>query len=328
MRYWRVIQVLLLAATTISALSTPMVKASATSTQIILIRINSAIDYKTADLIANAAGAVQQGDAAKLLLELDTDSGYYAPSMQLVDHLSSIRTKVIAYVGPAGAVSSTFSTFVAMASGLLVMNTGTSIGKAAGGVEDPDTVNYLAGVMKSLAVMNGRNALAAAEMVTGNVEYSADDAYSKGVCDLEVDSYRALLSTLNLNATNIVEIKPSQHPSVNSDTAYALVKFFADPFLMKTLFVGCAVLVMLDLLITLVRPRRSRLDEANRTLLELIRLEVLSPDLCLLTNERHLNDTPLQTIANTPSPPTFKINRLSTPSPNKRLERPMEVRKR
>jgi membrane-bound ClpP family serine protease len=327
MRYWRIIQVLLLAATTISALSTPLGKASATSPQIILIRINSAIDYKTADLIANAADAVQRGDAAKLLLELDTDSAYYAPSMQLVDQLSSIRTKVIAYVGPAGAVSSTFSAFVAMASGLLVMNTGTSIGNAAAGVGDPDTVNYLTVLMRSLAVMNGRNALAAAEMVAGNVEYSADDAYLKGVCDLEVDSYGALLSTLNLNPANIVEVKPSQYPSVNSDTGYALVKFFADPFLMKSLFVGCAVLVMLNLLIAVARPRRSKLDETNQTILELVRMELLSLDLRLSAGESHLNDTPLHTIANTPSPATFKMSRVPTPFPNKRLERQIEVRK-
>jgi membrane-bound ClpP family serine protease len=328
LRHKRIIETLLLVAITISLVSVPLAKTRAVSNEVILIRVTSTIDYKIADLITNAVGDVEQGDAVKLLVEIDTATGYYAPSMQLVDQLSSIRADVVAYVGPAGAVSSSFSTFLAMVSGLLAMNAGTTIGNAAAEVDDPSSVNYLAGVMQSLAVMNGRNALAAAQMVTANVEYSADTAYSKRICDLVVDSYGGLLTALGVDPANVVEMKPNQYPSINSDVGNELVRFFGDPFVLRCLFVLFGFLVMINLLLTLTRPKKSKLDDANRAIFELIRMEVLSPDVYHPASMFELSETPLHTSQNTPSTPAFKMSRVPTHPPDKRVERPIEVKKR
>ena len=322
------VEILLLTLVVGSLFSLPLLKARAASSHVILIRVNSSIDYKMADLITGAVADVERGDAAKLLLEIDTASGFYAPSMELVQQLSSIRASVVAYVGPAGAASSGFSTFLAMVSGLFVMNDGTTVGDAAAGIGDVSSLNYLAGVMQSLAAMNGRNAPAAAQMVTANVQYSADVAYSKTICDLIVDSYATLLSTLKIDPANVVERQPSQYSSTNSDALNSLVKFFADPFILRCMFVAFAVLVMVNLLLTIVRPRRSKLDEANQAIFELIRMEVLSPDIYRPTSEVSVNETPLHTSQNTPSPPPFKVSRVPTHPPDKRLEGPIEVRKR
>jgi membrane-bound ClpP family serine protease len=311
-----------------SIASVPLAKAQAVGPDVILIRITSTIDYKLQDLIANAAADIERGTASKLLLEIDTDAGYYAPSMELVQQLSSIRTNVVAYVGPAGATASSFSTFLAMASGLLAMNGGTAIGNAAAGIDDAASVNYLAGIMQSLALMNGRNAPAASQMVTANAEYSAETAYSKGICDLIVDSYQSLLAALNVDSSNVVEMKLSQYPSTDSDTAYQLVKLFADPFVLRFMFVTLAILVMANLLLTLLRPRKSKLDDANSALFELIRMEVLSPDVYRPPTGVELHETPLHTSQNTPSPPAFKMSRVPTHPPERRVEKPIEVRKR
>jgi membrane-bound ClpP family serine protease len=330
MRQGRLLQILLLATIMTMALTMIPARAVADSSQVILIRISSSIDYRTADLIANAATDVQQGFAAKLLLEVDADSGYYAPSMQLVDRLSSIRTRVLAYIGPSGAVSESFSAFIAMSSGFLAMNSGTSIGNAGAEVVGSENANYLAGLMGSLAVMNGRNAPAAAAMVTKNVEYSAEDAYSKGVCDLEVDSFNSLLSTLKVDPASIVERTLSQYPSMNNSAGYDLVKFLADPFVLKSLFIVCGFLVMLNLAIVLVKPRRNKLDDANHALLELIRMEVLSSDLYRLPPDQHPTENLMYTPSSAPGIPPIRLSRVPTPTPNseKRLEKPMEVRKR
>ena len=328
MKYCQTIQLLLLAIAAMSIFSVPLVKVRAASSEIILIRINSPIDYKISDLVASAVTDIQRGNAARLLLEIDTDSGYYAPSMQLVAELSSIRASVIAYVGPSGATSASFSVFLAMASGLLAMNVGSTIGRAAADVADSSSVNYLASVMQSLAVMNGRNAPAAAAMVTSGSMYSADTAYSKAVCDMLVDSYGTFLSAVGLDPASIVERKPSQYPSTNSDAANQVVKFFADPFVLKSMFIALGCLVMVNLAITVTRPRRSKLDEASRAIFELIRMEVLSPEVYHPIAEAHLNETPLHTPQNTPSPPSFKMSRVPTHPPDRRVEKPIEVRKR
>ena len=328
MKCRRTLQILLLAMAGMSIFSASFAKTLAVSSEVILIRVTSTIDYKLADLVASAVAAVEQGDAGKLLLEIDANSGFYAPTMQLVDQLSSIRENVIAYVGPAGASSSSFSTFLAMVSGVLAMNAGTAIGNAASGVNDVPSVNYLAGVMQSLAIINGRNAPAAAQMVTANTQYSADTAYSERVCDLIVSSYEGLLTALNLNPANVVEMTPNQYPSTNSDVAYQMLKFFGDPLVLRCLFVLLAALVMVNLLLTILRPRRSKLDDANRAIFELIRMEVLSPDVYRPMNEVRLNETALHTLQNTPSPPAFRMSRVPTHPPDRRLEKPIEVRKR
>lgn len=298
-----------------------------TSGQVILIRINSAIDYKSADLIANAATDIERGDAATLLIELDSDSGFYGPSMQIVERLSSIRTKVIAYVGPAGANSSAYGAFVAMASGVLAMNVETTIGKAALDAKDPDSVNYLMNLMRSLATMNGRNAEAAVQMVTENLEYTADDAYSRSVCDLKVDSYESLLSALKLDAANVIERKSGQELNISHETGYEFLKLFADPTTMKYLFIAITILVMFNLALAIARPRRSKLDEPPEALLEFIRMEILAFDQQRFRDDGHVHDLPLQTVANMPTPPPFKMSKVPTPLPDKRLERPLEVKK-
>ena len=327
----RLIQFVLMLSISIAALSNLTVRASADEQQVILIRINSGIDYRTADLITSAASDVQQGLAAKLLLELDVDGGFYAPSMQLVDQISSIRTKVVAYIGPSGAESTSFGVFVAMASGELAMNTGTSMGSAGVDVQDSQTLSYLAGVMRSLAEINSRNGPAAAEMVTRNVGYSADEAYAKGLCDMKVDSYASLLSQLNIDPANVVERTVGQPPSINYDIGHSIVTFFGDPSLLRLLFLSCGILVMINLLITLARPRTSKFDEANRALLELVRMEVLSPDLYRLPGGDHSYEAPTSipaTTTITPSIPTVKMTRVPTPTAPKSLEKPIEVRKR
>jgi hypothetical protein len=120
----------------------------------------------------------------------------------------------------------------------------------------------------------------------------------------------------------------NQYPATNNDAANALVKFLADPFVLRCLFVAFAALVMLNLVLKLARPPKSKLDEASRAIYELIRMEVLSPDIYRPSSEVHLNETPLHTSQNTPSTPPFKVSRVPTHPPDKRVERPIEVKER
>ena len=302
-------------------------RAHGASSQVILIRINSTIDYKTADLISNAANDIQQGNAAALLIELDSDNGFYGPAMQIVQQLSSIKARVIAYVGPAGAISSAYGAYLAMASGLLAMNEGTIIGQAGLDAKDPDSMNYLMNLMSSLATMNGRNAGAATRMVADNLGYTADEAYMQRVCDLKVKSYEALLSALKLDSRNVIERSTGPELNINRDTVYQFLKLFADRTTLEILFIIVTILVMLNLILAITRPRRSRLDETHETLLEFIRMEIQALDLQRSNDEGHLHDHLLQTVANMPTPPPFKVSKVPTPLTEKRLEKPLEVKK-
>jgi membrane-bound ClpP family serine protease len=296
--------------------------------KVILIRIQSSVDYKTLDLVNSAADDIDNGAATTLLIELDSQGGYLAPAMQIVERLNSLKN-VIVYIGPGDAAALGVASFIAMASKLLVMNEGASIGDAGEVAPDPSQVNSLMSLMGRLANSNGRNAEAAGSMVIDDVGYSADEAYSKGVCDLKVNDYDSLLSMLNIDHQAVTEKKLDSQPDVNRDQTYQLLKFFADANTIKYMFLVIAGLVALNFLVVLTRPKKSKMDETYRVLLDFMKMEIQSLQLQEFSRSKpSLNETPLQTIGNIPDQPSFKLNRIPTSNPLRRFEKPLEVSER
>jgi membrane-bound ClpP family serine protease len=318
----------LLALSVLASVSTKSVSSLGTGTTI-LIRIDSAIDYKTVDLVDEAAKDISEGRAATLLIQVNGDTGYPAPTLNIVNTLRSLNITTIAYVGPNGAVASAFATYLAMASKVLAMNEGTIIGMANIASSNSVESNSLMNLMPELATSRGRNAEAAERMAIDNVAYSAEEAYAKGVCDLVVGSYEGLLKKLNIDAAGVVEKTLDQGFNISYQDGYAFLKLLADPTAIKYLFFAVTGLVCLDLLFAVARPRKTRKDETYQALLDLMRMEIQSS---LITDAPRtagaVHETPLHTPANIPSDPTFKLNKIPTPEPTRGMEKPLEVRKR
>jgi membrane-bound ClpP family serine protease len=303
------------------------VRASTIPANALLIRIDSEIDYKAADLVDKAAKDIEDGKASILLVELNSASGYISPAIQIVERITSIKSKVVAYIGPGSAGALGYSSYIAMASKILAMNEGASIGRAATDTTDSDLFSYLMKTMRQLATANSRNADAAERMVADNVVFSADEAYAEGICDLKVDSYEALLAALKIDAASVVEKTTSQNLNLNRDDAYEVLKFFADPTTIQYMFFGITGLVFVNFILALVRPRRSRNDQGYQTLLDFMRMEMQASGMSsALSAGGAQHETLLQTQENMPFTPTFKVNRLPAPLGEKRVERPLEVK--
>jgi len=318
----------LLALSVLISISTKPVSSLGSGTAI-LVRIDSAIDYKTVDLVDEAAEDIKEGKAVTLLIQVNSDTGYSAPTLNIVNKLRSLNVTTVAYIGPNGAVASAYAAYLAMASKVLAMNKGTMIGMARITPSNSAETNSLVNLMRELAASRGRNAEAAERMTIDNVVYSAEEAYAKGVCDLVVDSYEGLLKRLDIDAANVMEKVPDLGSYVNFQGSYAFFKLLVDPTTIKCLFFAVAGLVCLNLMSAIARPRKTRKDETYQPLLDLMRMEIQS-SLTLDTNRTRMvvHETPLHTPANIPSDPTFKLNRLPTLEPARRMERPLEVRKR
>jgi membrane-bound ClpP family serine protease len=295
----------------------------------VLVRIDSAIDYKTVDLLDEAARDIEEGRAATLLIQLNSDAGYSAPTLNIVNKLRSLNVTTVAYVGPNGAIASGYAAYLAMASKVLAMNEGTIIGFARITPGNSAETNSLMNLMRELATSAGRSAEAAERMAIDNLAYSAQEAYAKGVCDLVVDSYESLLKKLGIDAASVIDKAPSLSSYVNYEGSYGFFKLLVDPTTIKYLFFAVAGLVCLNLMFAIARPRKTRRDETYQPLLDLMRMEIQS-SLTLDTNRTAVivHETPLHTPTNIPSDPTFKLSRLPTFEPDRRMERPLEVRKR
>jgi len=311
----------------ISVFARPVSSLSSATT--ILIRIDSVIDYKTVDLVDEAGKDIKEGRALALIIQLNSGTGYLSPTLNIVNKIRALNITTITYIGPKGAVASAYAAYLAMAGQVLAMNEGTAIGMARIAPTDSGEANSLMNLMRELATSRGRNAEASERMVIDNVAYSAEEAYAKAVCDILVNNYESLLKRLNIDAANVIEKTRDQGPNIDYQDFYPFFRLFVDPTTIKYLFLAVAGLVCINLLFAVARPRRTSKDETYQTLLDLMRMEMQSSlilDAVRATEAVH--ETPLHTPANIPSDPTFKLNRLPTPEPAKRLERPLEVRKR
>jgi len=296
-------------------------------TTAILIRVNTTIDYRMADLFEDAARDIESGKAKTLLVELDSGDGYLAPTIQIVNRLASINANVITYVGPQGAKASTFAAFIAVAGKVLVLNSEASIGGAS--IGDPSSLSYMTTMMGKLAASNNRNPEAAEGMVTDNLEYSANEAYAKGICNLIVDNYEQLLASFKIDPQNITEENQSQSFNVNRNTAYDVLKLFANPTAIRSMSIAAVILIVLDFIFLLARPKKGTPDEAYQRLLDLMKMEMHALELSSRGRTRGtLNERELQTPVNIPYQPVSSVNRLPTPLPSERLERPLEVKNR
>jgi len=115
--------------------------------------------------------------------------------------------------------------------------------------------------------------------------------------------------------------------NISQQSGYEFLKLFADSMTLKYLFMAIAALVTLNLALAILRPRKRKTDDTYQALLEFIRVEMLALDLQRAIRDGSVNETPLHTVANMPTPPSFKMNKVPTPLPIKRLEKPLEVKK-
>lgn len=249
----------------------------------ILVRINGSIDHWTADLVEDAVRDIENRMADTLLISIDAHAGYLYPSTRIARLLNSCLGKVIAYVGPDGASAKSYAAYVVMASDVLAMSQRTSIGKARAIADSNESLRYVTEAVRGLARTKGRNVLAAERMVTEDLEYSADEAHEKGICELKVTSYDGLLRALGIDELNVVEKKRKAEFGLDRQTGYELLKLMATPSTIKHLFFALTLLVASKILFSVLRPRRSTpANVVNQTLFDLVRMEM--QDLTLSSN--------------------------------------------
>jgi membrane-bound ClpP family serine protease len=278
----------------------------------VVVKINSVIDYVAIDLVQRATAEVEKRDnGIMIIIELSADRGYLAPTLEIIQRLTSQTTKVVVYVGPHGASALSFAPYIAMAGSLLVMNDGTSIGAA--GLNEPNSMNLMMSTMRSLAKANGRNAVAAESMVLDNRIYSADEALAKGVCDREINNYDNLFAMLNIDPSNVIVIQNSQI-DVNLHEGNTLLHIIATHSFVELMFVALTLLVVFNIA-SAFRRRRKVTDEPYQHLLNLLRMEIQSLEQHGVAKTRALPATPLHTSPDIPPPPN--INRIPTTSSHK-----------
>jgi membrane-bound ClpP family serine protease len=301
-------------------MSAPTVGASANvgTVRAVVVKIDSVVDYTTVDLVQRAIEEVENRDGAIMIIELNANGGYLQPTVEIIQRLTSASLKIVVYVGPRGASALSYPTLLAMVGNVLVMNDGTSIGAA--GLTDPSSMNHMMNMMRSLAKTNGRDAVAAENMIINDTVYSADEALAKGICDRKVDDYNNLLTMLNVDPSNVMTVE-RKAVGVDLPNGAALVRLIANHTFVELMFIALTLLVSINIIAALRRHGKVN-DEPHQALINLLRMEIQSLEAQKYGKEHTLPDIPLHTSLDIQPPTT--INRIPTPQA-RMLQKPIEV---
>jgi membrane-bound serine protease (ClpP class) len=173
---------------------------------VVLIRLDGAIDGVTARFIKRGLATAVEQDAELVVLMLDTPGGLLDATRDIVESFLLSQVPIVVYVAPVGAQAASAGTFVGAAADILVMAPTTNIGAASvvnsDGSDLPDTLSRkvsqdAAAFIRSIAERRDRNVTALEDTVLESAAYSASEAVELGIADLIADDYESLLAQLD-----------------------------------------------------------------------------------------------------------------------------------
>lgn len=170
-----------------------------------LIEVNGSINPGSASYIVESIQKAEAEQAEAVILRLNTPGGLLSSTRDIIQGISSSKIPVITYISPGGASATSAGALITIASHVAAMAPGTNIGAAhpVGGqgeeVKGPmgeKITNDTAALARSQAELRGRNAEAAARIVTKSESFSPEEALKAKVIDLIAADQENLLTQL------------------------------------------------------------------------------------------------------------------------------------
>jgi membrane-bound serine protease (ClpP class) len=209
---------------------------AAAAERAVVLDVNGVIGPAIADYVVRELRVAKPGEVGIVVLRINTPGGLDSSMREIVSAILASPVPVATYVAPSGARAASAGTYIAYASAIAAMAPGTNIGAATpiqmggnplspGGSEqkqaaadkagepgDTETrkiVNDAVAYIRSLAVLNGRNADWAADAVRSAVSLPASEALALHVIDAVAADVPDLLSQID-GRTVTVNGKPQR----------------------------------------------------------------------------------------------------------------------
>lgn len=216
---------------------------SASSSEIVRVRIDGVIGPVVAKFIGDAIEFSERQNAACLIIEIDTPGGLDTAMREIVQRILSSKVPVAIYVSPAGSRCASAGVFIAMSADVVGMAPGTSIGAAhpvtIGGGQLGDAmvekmVNDSASYLKSLAAMRGRNQEWAEKAVRESATATPDEALEKGIIDViaeDIDDFIKAIDgkTVEDAKGGVIHTQGAEVRMIKMGLRYRLLSRLSDP---------------------------------------------------------------------------------------------------
>ena len=179
---------------------------SAEGPHALVITIDGVINPVKDRYLERALEEARLGEAALLVIKLDTPGGLLDSTRDIVERLLESPVPTAVYVSPSGAHAGSAGTFITAAANFAVMAPGSNIGAAtpvsATGQDLEETLaskveNDAAALIRSIAQERGRNAELLEATVREAASYSAREAVDGNVVDFIAEDLDALLANLD-----------------------------------------------------------------------------------------------------------------------------------
>jgi len=183
-----------------------LLAAPAEAARIYTMEVKGPIFTPVLQYLSIALDQAEKGQAAALLLELDTPGGALDTTKEIVQTILAAPLPVIVYVSPSGAGATSAGTFVTLAAHVAAMAPGTTIGAAhpvsilpsdqPNEIMEKKIENYAVSFIEAIASQRGRNVQWAAEAVRQSASITAEQALEKKVVDVIAPSREALMAAI------------------------------------------------------------------------------------------------------------------------------------
>jgi membrane-bound serine protease (ClpP class) len=185
----------------------------------LVINFNTQVDPGAVSFFQRSFSYAETNGIPIVIINMNTPGGLLDSMLSIVNltvQAESSGITVITYVPPGGMAASAGS-YIAMASDKIYMANGTFIGPSTPVIEgiavnstyQMHVENAMLALMQSQAQLHGRNITAAGLMVTDNVAYTSSEAYSIHLIDGIVNSFSDLISMLNIQNYQQLQMNPT-----------------------------------------------------------------------------------------------------------------------
>ena len=219
---------------------------------VMAITLNSEINPVSASFVSDSINDAEQRHANALVILMDTPGGDDTSMDDIIQDVLAAKLPVIVYVSPQGGRAASAGSFITMASDYAAMAPNTEIGAATpidssgqniGSDLRRKIINDATAKVRELATTHGRNADAAALMVTKGASYPANQAVSINLVERQSTNLHALLQKIDGMGTRgnkhlIMHTANAQVDHLDMPFTLKLLNILIDPNLLFLLFLG------------------------------------------------------------------------------------------
>ena len=180
--------------------------AAAAGGPVVVVHYNADINELGKRFLGGALHHAASENAEVVVIQFNTLGGAITSMQSMVHDIFASPVPVVVWIGPSGAGAASAGTFISAASSYLAMAPVTNIGAAAvvgsqgqnlGSTEAKKATQFIASLMRSIAVRRHRPVAALNATIFKARAYSAEEAVRLGIANTEVSTLSSLITKLD-----------------------------------------------------------------------------------------------------------------------------------